>query len=92
MQFGSIPGGTTKLRSKIMKVAEFQTFSDFLFCLRQRKIYNLVVGNCLFFSSYVNFLPILAFFHFKQLLRKNILYAENGKRVIEKILILVLKT
>ena len=31
-------GGTTKLRSKIMKVAEFQTFSDFLFCLRQRKI------------------------------------------------------
>ena len=24
-------GGTTKLRSKIMKVAEFQTFSDFFF-------------------------------------------------------------
>lgn len=40
MQLGSIPGGTTKLRSKIMKVAEFQTFSDFLFCLRQRKICN----------------------------------------------------
>ena len=40
MQFGSIPGGTTRLRSKIMKVVEFQTFSDFLFCLRQRKICN----------------------------------------------------
>ena len=40
MQLGSIPGGTTKLRSKIMKVAEFQTFSDFLFYLRQRKICN----------------------------------------------------
>lgn len=40
MQLGSIPGGTTKLRSKIMKVAEFQTFSDFLFCLQQRKICN----------------------------------------------------
>ena len=40
MQLGSIPGGTTKLRSKIMKVDEFQTFSDFLFYLRQRKICN----------------------------------------------------
>ncbi len=51
---GSIPGGTTKIQSKKMKIAEFQRIQRFSFCLYCAKLadsgISIVPNSWLFFE------------------------------------------